>query len=67
MVIVVDRSQSWDDYEKAWINGMKDLLWFRENRLLTITAKKNLKVFGKTLTNQIVSFSWQHQKELIRL
>ena len=56
MAIVVDQARSWQDYKKAWVNGMKHLHWFKEHRLLIIAVRKNLKIFRETSANQTTSF-----------
>ena len=51
MMITVARAQSWKDYKKAWIDCMKHLHWFEEQRLFDYNREEEIeelrKSFGK--------------------
>lgn len=49
--ILVERAHSWEAYRKAWMEGMKHLHWFEEQRLFDYNRKEELedlqRNFGK--------------------
>ncbi|MDH5686922.1 MAG: hypothetical protein OEZ48_03545, partial [Candidatus Bathyarchaeota archaeon] len=51
MTVMIDRARSWEEYKKAWIDGMKHLHWFKEERLFGYSREEELEElhenFGK--------------------